>query len=113
MSAYIHPCPPSPSQGWDDLVPSAQPTCCMSCELKPSLRLCNSADITAKHVALRRADMHGRRQATADGGAPEPASPVSREKSFLHAGPQLSLAVSGRQQPPTTVGGSKAEHING
>lgn len=59
------------------------------------MHLCNSTDIEAKRIALRREDTHGRREASADGGAPAPASPLSKEKSLLLAGPQVSLAVSG------------------
>lgn len=84
------------------------------------MHLCNSTDIEAKRVALRREDTHGRREASADGGAPAPASPLSKEKSLLLAGPQVSLAVSlgggghGRDRPPPpTAGGSEAEHVDG
>lgn len=79
------------------------------------MHLCNSTDIEAKRVALRREDTHGRREAPADGGAPAPASPLSREKSLLLAGPQVSSAVSGGDGtgPPTTAGGSEAEHVDG
>lgn len=103
MCACIHPCPPSPSQGWDDLVPSVQATCC-SVSSRLVCTLCNSTDIKAKHVALRREDTHGRREASAHGGASAPTSPVSREKSLLLTGPQVSSAVSGGERPPTLLG---------
>lgn len=96
MCAYIHLCPLSPSQGWDDLVSSAQPMCC-SVSSHLACACCNSTNIKAKHTAVRWEDTHGRLEESAGGAAPAPTCPISRDKSLLAEPPHVSSAASGEE----------------